>query len=662
MNEELHQAYAGEILEEEDSFRLISLQPGHHDEPLILRLINTRLHEPQPYEAVSYVWGDSSQQVLVRVVDKNGKEITMGVTPNCYAALQRLRKKDSARTLWIDSICINQSLNAEKNHQLMLMSHIYQKATRVIVHLGEGTSDTDAAMQYIGDVDDPSDYGTGDTSSWHLPSAICDKSSLDVFFERPWFHRVWVLQEITFAKQAIVVCGRQELDWQSFLTFHRWNVISRTVEKLPYSVQYATSPVSEQGGWIWYVERLLRMLRDTRHCGATDPRDKLYAILPLLDRDHEQMSVEIGESIEKWDYEEVEIPDLEARRQKTRIPVDYGCSETAVFTDLAVLLLQTVGLDTLKSVIKKPQLPGLPSWVPDWTTSSSSWSSRNPPREMGYAAGFDGEPEYLFGRSRYKPERLQTWTVSEYASAPGAISTQLHLQVVRVGQITKLGDVCDIDNNVFPLAQWESLVPNKTYLTGRKAPMNLSSQEMADWDNGPRGLSPFIRTVSGDDVVYSRVVTEAVAFIKLYSAENMTREEEEAKKDNIFWNESHDKDKVPLHEIFKNGSSYQRQANFILRMCDRKRFFVTDTGSIGLAPERAQVGDVVYVVKGASVPFVFRCSSSKGADSGCGGAEGGGEISCFELMGECFAFGVMTGSIWHDVANKTKKVDKIIVR
>ena len=107
MNEELYKAYAGEILEEEDSFRLISLQPGDHDEPLILRLINTRLQDPQPYEAVSYVWGDASRQVLVRVVDKNGEETTMGVTPNCYAALQRLRKKDSARTLWIDSICIN---------------------------------------------------------------------------------------------------------------------------------------------------------------------------------------------------------------------------------------------------------------------------------------------------------------------------------------------------------------------------------------------------------------------------------------------------------------------------------------------------------------------------------------------------------------------------
>lgn len=661
MNEELYRAYAGDILEEEDSFRLISLQPGDHDEPLILRLINTRLQDPQPYEAVSYVWGDASRQVLLRVIDKNGEEITMGVTPNCYAALQRLRNKDSARTLWIDSICINQSLNAEKNHQLILMSRIYQEATRVVVYLGEGTSDTDAAMKYIGEVDDPSDYASGE---WHLPSAICDKSSLDVFFERPWFHRVWVLQEITFAKQAIVVCGSQELDWQSFLTFYQWNVTNWTVDKLPYSVEYSTSPVSKHGGWIWYVERLLRMLKDTRHCGATDPRDKLYAIIPLLNRDHDQLSVEIAESMEKWEYDnEDEVKDMQARRQRTQIPVDYGLSEKTVFTDLAVLLLQTVGLDTLRSVIKQPQIPGLPSWVPDWSTTSSNWSSRNPPRDMGHAAGFDGNPDYLFWRSRYIPERLQTWTVSEYLSTSGDMSMQLHIDVVRVGRITKLGDVCDIENNVFPLAQWESLVPSKEYLENKKPPGSLSSQEMVDWYNEPRGLPPFVRTVSGDDVVYPRAVIQAVEFIKLYGAENLTKKQEETKMDNIFWNESQDKDKLPLSEILKGRNSYERQANFILRVCDGKRFFVTDTGFIGLAPGRAQVGDMVYVVKGASVPFVFRCNSSKRTDTGCDSkVEGGDETSYFELMGESFAYGVMTGAIWRDVAKETRKVEKIIVR
>lgn len=587
----------------------------------------------------------------------------MGVTPNCHAALQRLRKTDSPRTLWIDSICINQSLNAEKNHQLMLTSRIYQGATRVVVYLGEGTSDTDAAMKYIGDIDDPSDYGIGDATSRYLQSAICDSSSLDVFFKLPWFHRVWVLQEITFAKQAIVVCGSRELDLQNFHTFYQWNVTNQTVDTLPYSVQYATSPIPEHGDWISYVERLLEMLRDTRHCGATDPRDKLYAILPLLGRGHDQMSVQMDEAAEERDCDEDDMADMQTLQQKTRIPVDYACSETAVFTDLAVLLLQKVGPDILKSVVKKPQLPGLPSWVPDWTTSSSYWSSQNPPRDMEHAAGFDGESDYYFGRSRYKPERLRTWTASEYASSPRAMSTQLHLEVVRVGHITKLGDVCDIGNNVFPLAQWESLVPNKEYLQGKKTPRNLSSQEMGDWYHGPKGLSPFARTVSGDDVVYPNAVNHVVEFIKLYSAENMTNEEKEAQKRSAFWHERYDKDRIPLIEVFGMGSSYDRQASFIIRACDGKRFFVTHTGFIGLAPKQAQVGDVVYVVKGASVPFVFRCGPSKGADtSHAGRAEGEDETQCFELVGESFAFGVMAGSIWHDVANKTKKVEEIIVR
>ncbi|KAM0421434.1 hypothetical protein ACHAPT_010788 [Fusarium lateritium] len=664
MNEDLHHTYAGEILEEEDSFRLISLQPGDHDEPLTLRLINTRLQEPQPYEAVSYVWGDASRKVLVRVIDKNGEEIMMGVTPNCCAALKRLRNKASPRILWIDSICINQSLNAEKNHQLVLMSRIYQEATRVVVYLGEGTSDTEAAMKYISEVDDPSDYGSGSMTDNHLQSRSSGTSSLEALFQQPWFHRIWVLQEITFAKQAIVICGSQELDWQSFLTFYHWNVSNKIIDQLPYSVKYSTSAVSKHGPWMRYTERTLRMLKRTRHCGATDPRDKLYAILPLLNRDHDQFFVEIGEFMEMYEYDQDKIQQLESLRQRITIPVDYGRSEKDVFTDLAVLFLQTAGLDTLKSVIKPPQIPGLPSWVPDWSTASSYWSSRNPPREMGYAAGFDGDPDSRFGLSSFKLERLQTWTVSEYASAGGDMSIQLHLDVVRVGEITKLGDVCDIENNIFPLCQWESLVPSKEYLQGKEPPDNISDQENREWGNGPKGLSPFVRTVTGDDVVYPRVVKDAVEFIKLYDDENGIEEEEKSKTFNMFWSATHNnKDRRPLKDIFRKGGSYERQARFILQHCDSRRFFATDTGYIGLAPAGAQVGDVVHVVKGATVPFVFRCHPSEEASTECDGKLGEGqETLCLELVGQAFAYGVMTGAIWHDVEKGTKKVEKITVR
>jgi len=61
------------------------------------------------YEALSYTWGSASnaRQILV-----NGRRFE--ITKNLWFALQFLQRDSSSRTLWIDSICINQTDNDEK--------------------------------------------------------------------------------------------------------------------------------------------------------------------------------------------------------------------------------------------------------------------------------------------------------------------------------------------------------------------------------------------------------------------------------------------------------------------------------------------------------------------------------------------------------------------
>jgi hypothetical protein len=60
--------------------------------------------------------------------------------------------------------------------------------------------------------------------------------------------------------------------------------------------------------------------------------------------------------------------------------------------------------------------------------------------------------------------------------------------------------------------------------------------------------------------------------------------------------------------------------------CDKRRFFITINGYIGLAPPEALVGDVVCIFLGARVPFILR---SRG--------------EYFMLVGECYTQGVMLG-------------------
>ncbi|KAM0243055.1 hypothetical protein ACHAP5_006928 [Fusarium lateritium] len=220
--------YVGKILNEDDSFRLISLEPGHSEDPLSIRLLNTTLHSTEAYEAVSYGWGDANKSGSVKILESDeDREVQIDVTHNCQAALKSLRRLESPRVLWIDSICINQSSSEEKTHQINLMAHIYRNASQVLVYLGEGTELSDIAMEFIRELDRPSDYGNRNSTDEIQSDAQDERTAVNNLFKRPWFYRVWVLQEITFAQKATIICGSQQVDWESFKEFYHWNVSER---------------------------------------------------------------------------------------------------------------------------------------------------------------------------------------------------------------------------------------------------------------------------------------------------------------------------------------------------------------------------------------------------------------------------------------------------
>lgn len=142
-------------LEETDTFKHKPLAPGEHIRILALepsrdfnsdircRLIEPSLEEARGgYEALSYVWG--SQACDLEITCNNRP---FYVTTNCLLALRYLRKKAKARFLWVDAICIDQSSNEERGHQVELMGKIYKYASNVIIWLGEPQPGTRRAFQ-----------------------------------------------------------------------------------------------------------------------------------------------------------------------------------------------------------------------------------------------------------------------------------------------------------------------------------------------------------------------------------------------------------------------------------------------------------------------------------------------------------------------------------
>ncbi|SCN68575.1 related to heterokaryon incompatibility protein het-6 [Fusarium fujikuroi] len=202
---QLAEPYPGPPLPSSSHIRLVHLLPGT-DAAVYCELITISIDAAPEYEALSYTWGDAS---IVEMIDMTTQDSEtpqqFSVTCNCFSALKRLRYKDKTRVLWIDALAIDQSNVDERNHQVSLMSRIYSQAAGVVVYLGESADDSDLAIEFMMECYDPSP----DNSSLSFPRSEALMDALRNFFLRPWFARVWVIQEAFLSSEKTVYCGKK---------------------------------------------------------------------------------------------------------------------------------------------------------------------------------------------------------------------------------------------------------------------------------------------------------------------------------------------------------------------------------------------------------------------------------------------------------------------
>lgn len=137
------------LLREQNSFRLLSLEQGRWSQPISFTLHEAPLEKAPLYTALSYAWintdsakGDAEKpKRTFERVQCNGA--TMEISTNLWAALRRLRNTKAGANLWVDAVCINQKDHQERNHQVGMMRKIYEKATLVIIWLGEMAANDD---------------------------------------------------------------------------------------------------------------------------------------------------------------------------------------------------------------------------------------------------------------------------------------------------------------------------------------------------------------------------------------------------------------------------------------------------------------------------------------------------------------------------------------
>ncbi|CAK1365082.1 hypothetical protein CB0940_08703 [Cercospora beticola] len=276
--------------------RLLYLQPASDDSDIQARLEVCRLDNCPPFRAISYTWGDQKPEMTLYI---NGGSCR--VRMNCWYALWQMRHHEHSGPLWIDSICIDQSNLEEKNAQVSLMGKIYSKAQSTACCLGPGRNLAHAQRLLR-----PDQYGNATSSI-----LAADKRLLWELQHRSYFRRTWIKQEIILSKEIHLFCGMDNLDWNTYVKV--LNSCSSDDMKLLAQIQWQRPEISDlandvhmtlvegriarhvsiqspqdvaflsrKGSTLRPWAELWRLLNQYGGSECQDPRDKVYALLPLL--------------------------------------------------------------------------------------------------------------------------------------------------------------------------------------------------------------------------------------------------------------------------------------------------------------------------------------------------------------------------------------------
>jgi Heterokaryon incompatibility protein (HET) len=187
------------------------------------------------YVALSCAWGARTPKHMIILND-----CPFEVNENLYYVLLELRNSTRVQQgfkIWIDAICINQADENERSQQVTLMRQSYSSVWHVVVWLRHRENNSNlatAAMQWMAARLRSTDYthglyGSGSeepfklslpVTKWFMTIGASPPWKTEVFkalydlFLRPYWHRLWILQEIVMAREdAPVLCGNRCLLW-----------------------------------------------------------------------------------------------------------------------------------------------------------------------------------------------------------------------------------------------------------------------------------------------------------------------------------------------------------------------------------------------------------------------------------------------------------------
>ncbi|OBR04091.1 Ankyrin and HET domain-containing protein [Colletotrichum higginsianum IMI 349063] len=574
-----------------DEIRVIKLQPAPSlVSPLVAKLAVVRIgDESVQYDALSYRWGDAGDPVSIRV---NGRY--MAITKSLHTALRYLRHDLEERVIWADSICINQKDTEERVAQVMDMGTIYREAACVRIWLGEEAQHSAAALSLLNNCDE---LQHDSEIVQRITGDAVGVDGLTEVLNRPYWSRMWMFQEITLARRAIVHCGIFTADWW---TLKRLDTIIGNSSKLAgaqrggtvhglrkafLNIAHFIIPLTELGS-------IDNVLFPTSRLEATDDRDKLSALMGVCN---------IG------DY----------------LMADYSKTTRETYADFTRCYSQSTGelsllwAAGLHRAANGPNI-GLPSWVPDFRGRSG----KDPVfLAAGYSKVFDACAGKRFSEPR-NPSRRTGWD-SGVLEVEGLLIDQVtmaqpfHANEAGRMEMYRTFEVCSGGRHSSGKSRIEAFF--ETIIFDTDEPKSGDSDRVIDEKQGRRlqhmlGFMKDLETLQADVVPRKR--NGCVDFSVLFGSEVVDHYDGLAR----------------LQPDTLEGHRKAFVKDFKYNMGSTSSLLSTRANYFGRCNDSVQTGDIVALLSGCSFPVVLRkCQSG------------------FEFVGVAYVSGLMYGELMDGV-------------
>jgi hypothetical protein len=556
------------------------------------------------YTALSYVWGPPQFDVEFHL--KNGSGIKITTSLNC--ALQHLRTEEQSVWLWIDQLCIKPKDVREKEQQIPLMGLIYRHATNTVIWLGDDGSDNPSiAFNTLDRVNSRLELSfqqvtPEDFKRLLLPEAE-DAAWREVrqLFRRPWFTRLWVIQEALLSINLYVKCGNATIAWEDLAAWcgameysglFRWMSTDTEVNTV-HGTGSGKSLLPATGGSVVFNlqaerdlyrstelsgdVRILGVLVSTRYAQSFEPKDKVYGVLAIT---------------------------------KTDIVPKYSSDFTTRQVYLETCLpLVPLAVFSLMSCVDH-ETPLRPSWIPDWSsprlTAALGYSTKS---RAIYSAG---GPTFNPATGKAFPINFQLDKQEGILTLPGKIFDAIAI----LGPVLST-PALDIDDPAHV---------NKDLMASVKI-----AKERSSYPSGCTVFDAYWQTmVAGSDESGNAKAppefSEVFSLVLDSSTGNMPSlpgQIYSPRRKKGFYTLNSLRYRQPQKTLEELRRSFVAAAH-------NRRFVVTDKGYFALVPRGARIGDSICVLERGHVPFVIRP---------------GGTRDGYEMLGESYVHGIMQGEV-----------------